>query len=95
MSIESTLQSNIRKYLKGKGCYVLVIKPQPGIPDGCPDIIAFLEGMWLAIEVKAKPSSPYQSLQRETLEKLHNWSWAKRVDPDIWPSIKAELEMLL
>lgn len=95
MSIESRLQSNIRKYLKDKGCYVLVIKPQPGIPDGCPDIIAFIEGFWLAFEVKISKTSSFRPLQQETLEQFNTWSWARRVDPTNWPEIKQELEKML
>lgn len=95
MSVESKLQSNIRQYLKNKGCYVLVIRAQPGIPDGCPDIIFVLEGFWAAIEVKASPKSPYKPLQEETLERLNDWSWAKRVDPTNWPEVKLELERML
>lgn len=93
--VESNLQSEIRQYLKGKGCYVLVIRPQPGIPDGCPDIIFMLEGFWGGIEVKDSPGAPYQPLQRETLEKLNNWSWAWRVDPTSWPLVHNELEAIL
>lgn len=95
MSKESSLQSNIRKYLKSKGCYVLVIRPQPGIPDGCPDILFMLEGFWGAIEVKDSPTAKWQPLQKETLEKLNAWSWAKRVDPTNWHTIRQELEGIL
>jgi len=95
MSIESRLQSAIRKYLKDKGCYVLVIKPQPGIPDGMTDILFMLEGFWGAIEVKNSPKAKYQPLQMETLLKFNEWSWARRVDPSSWPDVKAELEAML
>ena len=95
MSIESDLQSNIRKYLKSKGCYVLVIRPQPGIPDGCSDVIFMLEGFWGAIEVKKNPSAKYEPLQKETLEKFDAWSFARRVDPTNWPEVRAELEHIL
>jgi hypothetical protein len=95
MSIESSLQSKIRQYLRGKGCYVLVIRPQPGIPDGCSDIIFMIEGFWGALEVKKTPGSPYQPLQRETLQKFDEWSWARRVDPTTWPDIRHELEAML
>lgn len=92
---EAKLQSKIRNYLKQKGCYVLVISPQPGIPDGCPDIFAFIEGAWIAIEVKDSPKAKYQPLQKETLKKLDDWSWAKRVDPSNWTEVKKELEKML
>lgn len=94
---ESELQSDIRKYLKGKGCYVLKTRPDArgSIPTGCPDIIFLFEGFWGAIEVKASPSAPYKPLQLETLVKLDTWSWARRVDPANWPEIRAELEAML
>lgn len=95
MSIESDLQSNIRKYLKSKGCYVLVIRPQPGIPDGCSDVIFMLEGFWGAIEVKKDQKAKFEPLQKETLEKFDAWSFARRVDPTNWPEVRAELEHIL
>lgn len=93
--VERNLQSNIRKYLKDKGCYVLVIRSQPGIPDGMTDILFLLEGLWGAIEVKDSPSAKYQPLQKETLEKFEEWSWARRVDPTTWPEVRHELEHML
>lgn len=95
MSIESTLQSSVIKYLKSKGCYVIKTKPGAGTPTGCPDIIFLLEGFWGALEIKGSPKAPYKPLQKETLEKFGNWSWAKRVDPNDWLTIRAELEKIL
>jgi Holliday junction resolvase len=94
MSVESNLQSKIIKYLKGKGCYVIKTGGI-GTPDGCPDIIALCGGLWIAIEVKSSPTAKYQPLQIETLVKLNDWSWARRVDPANWGDIKIELEGML
>lgn len=95
MSAESQLQSDIVKYLRSKGCYVIKTKPGVGTPTGCPDVIFLLEGFWGVIEVKASPKAPYQSLQKETLEKLGAWSFARRVDPTTWMEVKTELEVIL
>lgn len=95
MSKEAKLQSEIVKYLRSKGCYVIKTKPGPGVPKGCPDVVFLLEGFWGAIEVKKDEKAAYQTLQKPTLEKLHDWSWAKRVDPSNWEVIKLELESLL
>lgn len=95
MNSESKLQSEIIKYLKQKGCYVIKSRPGPGTPTGCPDIIFMLEGFWGAIEVKAGPSSRYQPLQKETLTLMNEWSWAKRVDTSNWLAVKAELGDML
>lgn len=95
MSVESSLQSDIRDYLRSKGCYVLVLNPRPGIPKGCLDLIFMLEGFWGSIEVKDSPKAKYQPLQLETLKKFDEWSWARRVDPTNWPEVQAELELML
>lgn len=97
MSIETTLQAKIRKYLRDKGCYVIKTRPdaRASTPTGCPDIIFMLEGFWGAIEVKASPKAPYKPLQEETLDQLNEWSWAKRVDPTNWPGIREELNKIL
>lgn len=95
MSIEAKLQSEIIKYLKSKGCYVIKHNAGPGVPAGCPDLSFYLEGMFGFIEVKASKASPYQPLQKEALAKLDEWSWAKRVDPSNWLEIKQELGGML
>lgn len=89
---ESKLQSEIIRFLKRKGFYVIKTQPGSGIPVGCPDIIALFEGCWIAIEVKADIKSSYQALQKETITKLDDWSYAKTCFPQNWPSIKQELE---
>jgi Holliday junction resolvase len=93
--MESKLQSEIIKYLKSKGCFVVKLQAGPGVPQGSPDILALKEGCWLAIEVKASVNSPFQPLQKERLAKLDEWSWARAVYPQNWPEIKAELDSLL
>ena len=95
MSKESKLQSTIRSYLKKQGCYVIVTKPQPGIPDGCPDILFMKEGFWGGIEVKDSRTAKFQPLQKETVEKFDNWSWARVVYPENWATVRSELEGIL
>lgn len=95
MSVESELQSKVVKYLRSKGCYVIKTRPGVGTPHGCPDIIALLEGMWLAIEVKASAKSVFQPLQLDTIKKLDNWSYAKVVHSGNWNEIQKQLEGML
>lgn len=95
MRAESKLQSEIIKYLRSRGCYVIKTRPGAGTPDGCPDVIALYEGFWFALEVKGSKTAKYQPLQEHTLEKLDNWSYAKAVYPENWPEIKEELEVML
>lgn len=95
--MEAEVQKRLIKYLKGKGCYVIKTQSnvRGAIPVGCPDVFAFYEGWWGAFEVKAAPNSPYQPLQKETLAKLADWSYAKRVDPSNIDEIIAELDRIL
>lgn len=93
--MEKKLQIDIKKYLKSKGCDVLVITPQPGIPNGWEDITFFKESFWGTIEVKASKNAKFQPFQSERIKKHNNWSWARAVHPDNWDDIKKELDVIL
>lgn len=93
--MESKVQKRLIKYLKGKGCYVIKTKPGLGTPVGCPDVWAFYEGWWGAFECKAYANSPYQPLQKETLEKLDKWSTAWVVHSDNIDDVILQLEKML
>ena len=95
MAKESRLQSEVIKYLKHKGCYVIKNTPGAGTPVGCPDIIALIEGAWLALEIKSDIESPYQPLQKATIDKLSDWSLCKMICPQNWSDIKQELERFI
>lgn len=90
---ESRLQHLIIGFLKDKGAYVIKTKPQPGIPVGCPDVIALYLDQWLAIEVKKDPKAPDRPGQKPTREFLRkNNYFVYRADPENWPTIKTELD---
>lgn len=93
--MESQTQKRLIQYLKRKGCYVIKTKPGPGTPVGCPDVFAFLEGWWGAFEVKARANSPFQPLQKETIEKLNDWSVAWVVHSGNINKVISQLEKML
>lgn len=95
MTVEGKLQSEIVKFLRSKGCYVIKTRPGPGVPKGCPDVLFMLEGFWGGIEVKKSEKASYQALQAETVHKMDKWSWARCVYPENWAKIKEELERIL
>lgn len=95
MATEGRLQSTIAKHLKSKGCFVMVIQPQVGIPTGTSDIFFCKEGFYGFIEVKASKTAKFQPLQKEFVEKMNDWSWARIVYPENWQEIKTELDKLL
>lgn len=92
---ESKLQSQIIKFLKSKGAYVIKTKPGPGVPVGCLDIVFLYEGAWGVIEVKADESSRYQPGQEATIARLSAWSpFVYTAHPGNWPQIEKELLLL-
>ena len=95
MAKESQLQTEIIKWLKKQGCFVIKHSAVAGVPVGTPDLSFYKEGFYGFLEVKASKSSKFQPLQKETLQKLDDWSWAKAVHPDNWPEIREELATIL
>ena len=95
MSKESTFQTKVAKWLRSKGCYVMVIQPQAGVPTGTADIFFCKEGFYGWIECKQAKTSPFQPLQKEFIKKMDDWSWAKVAYPANWGEIEAELAQIL
>ena len=95
MSVESNLQSDIIKWLRGKGCFVIKHNAGPGVPKGTPDLSFYREGFYGFIEVKPSQKAPYQALQPERLKLLGDWSWSATVYPENWDQIKLELGAML
>lgn len=64
----------------------------PGVPVGCPDIIALYGTKWLAIEVKADEKSKFQPGQQDTLQRLRKCNTFVYVAyPENWSSIKEQI----
>lgn len=93
--MERKTQQKLIQYLKRKGCYVIKTKPGGGVPVGCPDIFAFLEGWWGTFEVKASAKAPFKPLQKETIAMLGEWSTAWVVYPENYDEVIEQLETIL
>lgn len=94
--IEKNFQSKVVKWLKQKGCYVLTTTVHPGIPDGCPDIVALFDGGgWAALEIKKDVRAKFQPLQKATIEKLDKMFYSKAVYPENWEETKKELSKII
>jgi Holliday junction resolvase len=92
---ESVFQAKVITWLKEQGCYVIKNSAVSGVPTGCPDIVFFKEGFYGFIECKRTKKSPFQPLQKVTLEKFKKWSWAEAVYPENWEAIQKELVVIL
>jgi Holliday junction resolvase len=96
MAQESNFQRKVVGWLRQKGCYVLTVSTVRGIPDGCPDIIALIDGGgWLALECKTSQKSKFQPLQKVTIQKLNNMFYSRPIWPSIWDEVKKELEKII
>lgn len=92
---ESQLQSEIIKWLKINGCIVIKHSVKSGVPAGTADLSFYCEGFYGFIEVKSSAKAKVQPLQREFIEKMNEWSWAKFVYPENWEEVKAEIAGML
>lgn len=93
--MERKIKEDLKKWLRSKGCFVATMQAGPGVPLGTPDIFFCYEGFYGFIEVKASKKAKYQSLQKEQIKQLNEWSWAKVVYPENVEEIIAELEQIL
>lgn len=89
---ETQLQSDIAKWLRVHGVYVITTRVLPGVPVGCPDIIGLYQNKWLVIEVKKAPKAPFRPGQQATLLQLKKGNTFVYVaNPENWLIIKQEL----
>lgn len=87
--MEGKLQTDIIKWLKLQGVYVIKPKSGPGTPVGCPDIFGLYLEKWLAIEVKASAKALFQPGQKQTLQTLKKGNeFIYVVTPESWPLVK-------
>lgn len=93
---ESDFQKEVVKWLRRRGCYVLTITARPGIPDGCPDVIALMDGGgWIALECKKDAKSKFQPLQKPTIKKLNDMFYSKAIWPSNWKETQSEIINML
>lgn len=90
---EAAFQNKVTKWLRQKGCYVIVTDGRPG---GVPDVIAlFNGGGWAALEIKKSPKEKYQPLQKLTIAKMDKMFFSRAVWPENWEDIKKELAQII
>ena len=91
---ESVFEKKVVKYLKSNGCKVYKMAG-PGVEAGTPDRLFLKEGFWGFLEIKASAKAKFQPLQKEKLQLLDSWSYAKAVYPENWDEIREELDQIL
>lgn len=90
--METKLQNDIAKWLRGNGAYVIITHPGFGTRSGTPDILFLFEGAWGAVEVKRSEKAPFRPGQQHILQKLKEWCpFVYVAYPENWSIIKDEL----
>lgn len=92
---ESQFQADFIKSLRDRGCICLKQDPTIGRQKGVPDYLVIYRTRWMFLEFKASRTSPYRPLQREWLDRLSEWGYAKRVSPEVADVILLEIERII
>lgn len=93
--LESKFQAEIVRWLRKKGCFVWKCKQDATTQAGVSDLFFCFEGFYGFIEVKKSKIARRRPGQKEFIEKMATWSWARMVYPENWGETKQELEEIL
>lgn len=88
MAQEKTFENKIKKYLENKGCWYVKYFANSYTKSGIPDILACVNGFFVAIEVKAENGRPSE-LQIYNRDKIRE---AGGVSVILYPSQFAEFK---
>ena len=95
MPSEKSFENKIKRYLKYKGCYCVKYHGNRFSTSGTPDILACVNGYFLAIEVKAQDGKPseLQLVKVEAIRKAGGLAYI--VYPSGWSKLKDIIDGLL
>lgn len=93
--LESNLQARFIKWLRSKGCIVWKLEQSATTQAARPDCLFLYEGLWGVLEFKKSAKARFQPGQKQMLEKLGEWSYARVVYPENEAEIKREIEEML
>lgn len=92
---ESQFQSELIKWLKKQGCFVWKCQQNATTQKGVADLFICKEGWYGWLEVKKSRGARLRPGQKEFIEKMDEWSYAKIVYPENVEEVKAELGEIL
>lgn len=91
MAQEKTFENKIKKYLDDKGCWYVKFFANSYTKVGVPDILACINGYFVAIEVKAENGRPSE-LQFYNRDKIRKSGGISII---LYPSQFSEFKMLI
>lgn len=95
MASEKLFENKIKKFLKERGCWYVKYFANRNTRSGVPDILACVNGHFVAIEVKAEDGKPTE-LQKWNVDKIRECGGvAMIVYPSDWERFVATIEGVL
>lgn len=95
MASEKIFENKIKRYLKERGCYRVKYHGNYYSENGTPDILACVNGYFLAIEVKAPEGKPSELQLAKIAEIRKAGGFAYVVYPSGWFKLKDIIDGLL
>lgn len=95
MALEKIYENKIKRYLKERGCYEVKYHGNAYSTNGTPDILACVNGYFLAIEVKAPEGKPTELQLAKIAEIRKAGGFAYVVYPSGWFKLQAIIDGLL
>lgn len=92
---EADFQSKVIRWLRREGCFVWKCKQDATTQRGVSDLFFCYEGFYGFLEIKAYKGAKFQAGQKEFVEKMDAWSYARVVYPENWGKIQEELKEIL
>ena len=92
---ESKFQAEFVSDLRDMGCVCLKQDPVIGRQKGVADTLVIYRSRWMFLEFKASAVSPYRPGQKEFLDKMSKWGFAKTIYPENADMIKSEIERII
>ncbi len=95
MLTEAAYQAKLIKKLEimFPGCYIL--KNDPALNQGLPDLLILIRDRWAQLEVKLSAQAPMQPNQEYYVNLFDNMSFASFIWPAIERDVLAELKRVL
>ena len=95
MASEKSFENKIKRYLKERGCYEVKYHGNYYSTNGTPDLLACVNGYFLAIEVKAQDGHPSE-LQLVKINDIREaGGFAYVAYPSGWEKLKDIIDGLL
>lgn len=89
---ERHFQSQLIKELRHRFHGCLILKNDPELRQGIPDLTVFYKDRWAMLEVKADKDSPQQANQEYYVDEMNAMSFAAFIYPSNQEDVLADLK---